>query len=969
MPGADTLMGSIGKVDRQLVVGDSVRHPTLGFGVLVAGWQGHIEVRFSSGVATFTDRDGYSLVPSDLTGEWLLLASGDANAWRAEIAQQRQIGLRKIRSSLQNDFINSDEAFTRNASRYVSQREYEREKAAFVQKWVEGRQKRGGGKPAQIPDTEQALAISSVVGHVQVVARAGSGKTETVANRAVFLQKHCGVAPSEMLLLAFNRDAAKEMAERVASKLGSGAVPHIMTFHALAYAIVPGAKQLLVNQSDGKDQSLNQEFQQVLLDAIENPAFEARVRQLMLAHFRADWEQIASGGFNLSRDEMLKYRRSLASETLRGEYVKSYGEKAIANFLFEHDVPYLYEQNHWWSGRNYRPDFTIPKSGSMPKGVVVEYFGMTGDTDYDEQSAAKRAYWESKANEWVFLELGPKHLASGMTLLEVTLAKMLIAAKLPVNRLSEDEIWHRARERSILRFTEAVSGFVGRCRKQWLTPENLANKIPSHHFVSEIEKCFVEIAVEIYDAYLDRLKAIGSEDFDGLMQQAVSLIGQGKSRFSRKDGDGDLRLLRYIFVDEYQDFTELFHRMIIEIRRLNPNVLLFCVGDDWQAINRFAGSDLKYYKNFSNLFEPAVKLGIATNRRSNKQIVNVSNALMHGLGDPAVPASKEMGVVLIVDLAKFRPSSLEESLFKRSLLTPAILRIAGKALGEGKSVVLLSAKNMLIDPSGAITSLDRYLKMLKSKLPVQLRDRVSISTAHGFKGNQSDVVIVMDALERNYPLIHPSWIFARILGESIDAIVEESRRLFYVALTRAKEQLFIVTEDNRSSPFLKEIRTQVPIAPVNWIDFPPVMASSEWITVKVAGDYQSVLPLIDTLKADGFRYRDLSKSGGERTWDRSFRLGEIDEGFLISSPWMTYATEQSVSDIRVNLFDGMENRVFALEIFNGQLLHLMAGGHEQFRMDRVREVLSAADVGRQSSAHLLREQTNVATELVEKGQQ
>jgi DNA helicase-4 len=58
---------------------------------------------------------------------------------------------------------------------------------------------------------------------------------------------------------------------------------------------------------------------------------------------------------------MLEFRRGLVSETLRGEYVKSHGEKVIANFLFEHDIPYFYEQHHWVSGRNYRPDFTVPK--------------------------------------------------------------------------------------------------------------------------------------------------------------------------------------------------------------------------------------------------------------------------------------------------------------------------------------------------------------------------------------------------------------------------------------------------------------------------------------------------------------------------------------------------------------------------------------------------------------------------------
>mgnify|MGYP001326938992 CR=1 FL=1 len=941
MRSVDSLLSNVDEIDRQLVVNDSIRHPTLGIGILVSGWEGHLEVQFSSAMRTITDNDGYCLIPSDLKGEWLLLGTDDAKKWIADFNRQRNEVLAEVREAFKKNFIHCDAVFNSKASRFLTRQEYENEKLAFVQGWAERALSDPDGNSPKIPDDEQAFAISSVVGHVQVAARAGSGKTETVSNRAVFLQKHCGVAPNEMLLLAFNKDAAKEMSERVAAKLNSSPLPHIMTFHALAYAIVPGAKQLLVNQSSGGDQSLNQEFQQVLMDAIENPKFEARVRRLMLAHFRADWDSIVSGGLNLIREEMLRYRRSLASETLRGEYVKSYGEKVIGNFFFEHDVPYLYEQNHWWSGRNYRPDFTVPKSGLMPKGIVVEYFGLLGDPDYDEEAAAKRSYWESKSNEWIFIELAPADLLGGKQSLERRLAQVLMSAKVALVRLSEDEIWSRARTRSILRFTEAASGFVGRCRKKWITPEQLERDIGGHPFISEIEKWFVEIVAGLYTAYLTRLKGIGAEDFDGLMQQAVSLIAGGKSQFSRKDGDGDLRKLRYLFVDEYQDFTELFHQMVSAIRKLNPDVELFCVGDDWQAINRFAGSDLTYYQKFEKIFKPSIRLGISTNRRSTQRVVEVSNALMCNRGEIAKSSSSHSGAVSIVDLAKFRPTSLEEALFRKSLLTPVVLRLAGEFLEAGKSVALLNARSNLVDPSSGVVSLDRYLKALKTKLPVPLRDGLSISTVHGFKGNQSDVVIVLDAFARSYPLIHPNWVFARILGESIEAIVDESRRLFYVALTRAKEEVFIITEEGRESPFLSEIATQTSIAKVNWIQFPPLVAGNDWVTVKVSGEFQAISPLIDYLKADSFRYRDLSRSGGQRSWDRSFRVSELDHGFLVDSPWLTLARTNELVGVTVNFHDGIERCFMTCSVCNGELMFEEPGGNQAFHLEKMKSTMNS----------------------------
>ncbi len=90
--------------------------------------------------------------------------------------------------------------------------------------------------------------------------------------------------------------------------------------------------------------------------------------------------------------------------------MKSHGEKLIANTLFEHGVVYGYERNRRWNGVNYRPDFTVahPDGG----GVVIEYFGLQGDPDYDEQAQAKRTYWSTQPT-WRLIEYSPRDLAAG----------------------------------------------------------------------------------------------------------------------------------------------------------------------------------------------------------------------------------------------------------------------------------------------------------------------------------------------------------------------------------------------------------------------------------------------------------------------------------------------------------------------------------------------------------------------------
>ena len=586
---ADRLLFGLALTDRQMVVGDVITHAEHGEGTLRDGWEGHLQVDFPSGTVSFSDHDDVCLIASPQSHHWQLVARVEVDAYLAEFQKRRQDAITRVRAVFATNFLGADDLFNQTPSEHLTLKEYEEEKVRFVQRWMEEHMPSQGSKPSPIPDEEQALAIATVGCHVQVSARAGSGKTETIANRAAFLQRHCDIAPAEMMLLAFNRDAAREMAKRLEAKLGGASLPYVMTFHALAYALVSGATTLLVNATDGSDQSLNEEFQQVLLDAMQHPKFELRVRRLMLAHFRADWDSIIRGGLHLDRDEMLAFRRGLVSETLRGDFVKSFGEKVIANFLFEHDVPYEYERSHWASGRNYRPDFTLPKAGKMSRGIVIEYFGLKGDPDYDEVSAKKRSYWEKKVDAWIFIEVSPSVWRGDQVALERILVTQLTEGGMTLCRLSEDEIWERARQRSILRFNSAVSGFVGRSRKQWLEPDDLRDRALTHDFSVEIEQWFVELATELYELYLQRLAATKKDDFDGLLQKAVTSVASGATSFSRKAGDGDLRRLRFLFIDEFQDFSELFHRLVEAIRAVNPGAQIFCVGDDWQAINRFSG--------------------------------------------------------------------------------------------------------------------------------------------------------------------------------------------------------------------------------------------------------------------------------------------------------------------------------------------------------------------------------------------
>jgi DNA helicase-4 len=658
-------------------------------------------------------------------------AEREAKQKQALLETKRKELLSLIKNSFTDNFLNTDASYESQFSNLLTFEEYKDEKVAYIREWFKQPPNLTGD--GNLPDDEQALAIASVNGNVQVTARAGSGKTDTLIKRAQFLLMHCGVAPGQMLILAFNRKAVMEIRRRllkalhkqaadvlateikqrklasngkrntsefdeleqkaieaVASQLGL-TLPYVMTFHSLAYAVVHPGENIIYDDSSSENQSLSAVIQKIIDEHRQNPEFVDTIRELMMAHFRDDWERFTQGGYDLNKEEIIKYRRSLPHQSLRGEYVKSFGEKVIADFLFIHDIKYKYEHNHWWNGQNYRPDFTIEKSNKF--GVIIEYFGLKGDADYDEMSEAKREYWQQQ-DGWQLIEFSPQDISASKTCdFELTLKRLLEEYGITYRRLSEDEIWKRLKERAIDRFTKAMVSFVGRCRKLTLSPNELVKMVQSHGVMSPAEERFLRIGQEIYQVYLDRLAAEFQEDFDGLMQRAAECIDNYKTTFDKKLTHGDLAKIRYLFIDEFQDFSPLFYNMVQSIVKVNAKVQFFCVGDDWQSINGFAGSDLKYFRDFQRYIGEAKQLPISRNYRSARAIVNISNALMYGLGIPAVANQKEEGRVLLCDLSNFEPSFLEDERYPGDVITPAVFRLVKRIFNAELSLVLLCRQN------------------------------------------------------------------------------------------------------------------------------------------------------------------------------------------------------------------------------------------------------------------------------------
>jgi len=799
------------------------------------------------------------------------------------LRQKKQALIDRINSVFNSDFLAADNYWKSDPdSKLLSDTEYRQQKAKFTQNWA---------KREKLPspnidlDIEQAAAVAAYGGDIQIIARAGSGKTGTLVTRALFLQKHCGVLPSNLLLLAFNSDAALKIRKALDSEL-KGNLPHIMTFHALAHALVIPEK-IICDEPSAGNQALSKEIQSVIDEHLQSDKYRPLIRDLMLMHFRDDWEIIVAGGFHLPIDELVPYKKSLPRETLNGDYVKSPGEKLIANTLFENDIKYTYEENFSWDDVNYKPDFIIQLPNH--RGVVIEYFGLIGDHEYDEASKRKRDLWDEKEG-WTFLEVLPRDIASrGADKFATWLLQKLKLVGIKVNHLSNEEIWQRIQGPAIYRFTETVTKFVSRCRKRDLDPEELQNIVNRHEPISKAEGLFLKIGGSVYSRYLQKLKDNHQDDFDGLMSRAVKLLKSGVSKFVRDKGRerGDLRNIRFVLIDEFQDFSEVFFKLVEGIRFLNPKAEFFCVGDNWQAINAFAGSELRFFENYEAYFHDTTKLNVSTNYRSHVKIVEIGNALMNDCGPPAVAYEKDAGWVKTARLSEFVPTDSEKERHNGDDTTPALLRIVKHLLDSGnEDVVMLSRSNSVpwrvnyrSGKTDELDGLERFVEHIRSFLPAVDRRRVTASTVHSYKGLEKKAVVIFDADEGRHPLIHPTWVFLRLFGDSIKRIEDEERRLFYVALTRAQHSLVIMSSDfKRESRYLNDIRKQMNLDQIVWSTLLPVPPlDGERVYVRIFNAYE----VRDKLKELGYDWNNK-----EKCWHRSFLAEDFNFESLCSQPWM-----------------------------------------------------------------------------------
>lgn len=710
-------------------------------------------------------------------------------------------------------------------------------------------------------DEEQLLACARPERHRLIRARAGSGKTRTLAAIAALSIHDESLTADQVLVLAFNKKAAREIGDRVRSAAGVAEFRNARTFHSLAWHLADHADRSLIFDDGNLEPSRQKQvgFVERILASIMNPAF----REFLYEFFRRELEQLDRLGSGLSGQEYLTFRRAMTNYTLGGDAVKSNGEKFVADFLFEHGIEYAYEKVYSWSkddrlqGGIYRPDFSILHSG---KDYVLEHWAIDPDSpysqlpswwemsarDYRSQILDKRAFWADRGVRLIETHTGM--LTQGREAFEARLRDLLEEASILCHKLPHYLLVERVASapRNVSRMSGLFLQFISRAKKRGWSVDAVAAVVGENPDPEPRNRVFHEMAIRAYAAYAEQLTDEQKMDFDDLLVSAAETVGKrGGTARLKLDRNQSIALsdLRWVLIDEFQDFSELYYRLIDAILQANPSIRVTAVGDDWQAINGFAGAQLTFFERFDEFFPGAGEATITMNRRSGRAIVDSGNQLMWGKGRPARASKDFDGEITLVCVDKVWPE--DGSIYLQLATTEreqGRLSVSFELARALKACVDCIVESIYVDAELGLRWMPRILLLartsraynltlsdfrdrlvralrLRSDLPELANfsarggrpnddaelDLIQAMTAHKAKGKEADTVIVLQATANQFPLVHADNQLFGPFGVDGANVLAEERRLFYVAVTRAEYRLMLLTETGNMSPYIAEM--------------------------------------------------------------------------------------------------------------------------------------------------------------------
>lgn len=672
-------------------------------------------------------------------------------------------------------------------------------------------------------DKQQRRSIVSEEDNCLVVSSAGSGKTSSIVGKVKYLTEIKGIVPERILLISYTNKAAAELTERMATNGLKG-----YTFHKLAIDIIgktTGTKPSICDNTD----SLFVDIYHKLLD---KSSFKKSIVEYFVDYQtnEADWEQRKN-----ERREQLSEQKNVQLKAMfpdmdgRAIYVRSEQEQKICFVLSSLGVKFRYEEpyEHQLSDEmhsQYRPDFSIYfEQERVTKRIYLEHFGVDehgfvpawfakdkgityeeANQKYNDGITWKKAAHEKFGTQLLVTSSADFHYSD----IRDKLRKLLDDIGVPIQEKTDEELYDLVlpkgskQEKAFIRLVVTFVTLVKSSCKSVKEVLQQAKNADDERSVFIIKNIFQPV----YERYINALSDSSQIDFTDAILQATEICRT--SHPVEYD---------YIIVDEFQDISVDRYNFLKVLREGNPPAKLYCVGDDWQSIYRFSGSDMALFNQFPEYFGATEINKIETTYRFGEPLVSLSSNF--------IQRNKSQIQKNIHSFSSEMRTELEFYAYDRRDYCNTIGQLVA-SIPSDKSIFLL----------GRYSFDDYYLSFMYQSIKEGNRfyyvigeRKIEFLTVHKSKGLEADYVILLQCNKDTYGFpsqVSDDPVLNYVLTKSDQFPYGEERRLFYVAITRAKIKTLVLYDKRFPSVFVDEFLHPEKVSEESYVKHPN--ANKRW---------------------------------------------------------------------------------------------------------------------------------------------
>lgn len=666
-------------------------------------------------------------------------------------------------------------------------------------------------------DEEQCKAILADEKYSLIIAGAGTGKTTTMVSKVKYLVDKKKAKPERILVMSYTRKATEEIARRIEEQFGLNV--HVTTFHSLGFEYIREIyknKKCTVMDRNKKNEILLKYFDKVYKDKdniteildnfgnvedkkgfifskyfIDNYTSFDTIGEFNDSYIEKKIEEAKNIGIERLIDEWV-HKQMIKDEgtmSIKGEIVKSLGEMFIANFLFKHGIDYSYEEvyEELMDNRSiYKPDFTIDYGGSK---IYIEYYGLD-DNNYNRIRNWKRKYHEKKNNKYIEVS------RMSFKKLERILDEKLKSFGVKYNDRTPEEIYEHILRINPISQVYPFLSFLYDCvinRKESYHREDLNM---AKRYVDSYDGNNKDMIETQYKYIMDFEQFYSREAYGGniLYFDFADLLYYSVKYIEKLTSSKKLKF-DYIVIDEYQDISQIKYELTYKTAKKN-DAKIYAVGDDWQSIYAFSGSRIEYIYRFREFFKGSKSFKITKTYRNSQELVDCSGEFIMRNDDQIKKQLVSNKHITNPIIFRYFDGTGDPQEAEIESLKETILEIHRN--DPDHNILVLGRTNRIID---RIVKDEEFEDDIGSKITFKGYEDIQIDsmTMHKSKGLTYDEVIII-GLHRYFPSKEKVnfWYIDLYRNKPIKESIEyaEERRLFYVALTRTKNKVYLICNED-----------------------------------------------------------------------------------------------------------------------------------------------------------------------------